>query len=177
MGNGGTVRRRRSAAESDAPAPTVLTYPVVAWTVSTLLLWIWHTPANYDRAVSSNAIHGFEHACFVIGYVIYWWPLIARPEEVGGLHTNAARAGYLLAGAMQSALLCALIMFHGSVIYLHYLDLPDLAGATSLAVQRLAGAIMLFPGAAVFALAAALVIQSETSFSPLPPSLAATLLR
>ena len=133
---------------------TVLTYPLVAWAVSTLLLWIWHVPANYDRAISSNVLHGFEHACFVIGYVIYWWPLIAKPGLEGGLRTNAARAGYLLAGAMQSALLGALIMFHGSVIYSHYLSLPGLGGSSSLADQQLAGAIMLFPGVVVFTLAA-----------------------
>lgn len=156
---------------------TLLTQPMVAWVVSTALLWIWHTPSNYDRALSNGAIHGLEHACFIVGYVIYWWPLIAAPGAVGALRTNAARAGYLVAGAMQSALLSALIMFHGSVIYPHYLDLPGLAGATSLADQQLAGAIMLFPGAAVFALAAALVIRSEASFAPLSPSPAATLLR
>ena len=137
----------------------VITYPVVAWTVSTLLLWIWHTPANYDRAISNNALHGFEHACFVVGYVIYWWPLIAKPGPEGGLRTNAARAGYLLAGAMQSALLGALIMFHDSVIYSHYLNVPGLAGSSSLADQQLAGAIMLFPGVAIFLLAAIFFIR------------------
>lgn len=137
----------------------LLTHPVVAWVASTMLLWIWHLPVNYDRALSNRAIHGLEHACFITGYVIYWWPLIAAPGAVGGLHTNAARAGYLLAGAMQSALLGALIMFHGSVIYPHYLDLPGLAGSSSLADQGLAGAIMLFPGAAVFVLAAAFFIM------------------
>ena len=138
---------------------TLLTHPVVAWVLSTFLLWIWHAPANYDRALSNSAIHGFEHACFVVGYVIYWWPLIARPGEVGGLHTNAARAGYLLAGTMQSALLGALIMFHGSVIYSHYLNLPGLGGSSSLADQQLAGAVMLFPGVAIFILAAILFIR------------------
>lgn len=137
----------------------LLTHPVVAWVISTFLLWIWHVPANYDRALSNSAIHGFEHACFVVGYVIYWWPLIAKRGEIGGLHTNAARAGYLLAGAMQSALLGALIMFHGSVIYSHYLSLPGLGGSSSLADQQLAGAIMLFPGVAIFILAAIFLIM------------------
>lgn len=144
---------------------TFLTHPVVAWVASTTLLWVWHLPANYDRTLSNSAIHGLEHACFITGYVIYWWPLIAAPGAVGGLHMNAARAGYLLAGAMQSAVLGALIMFHGSVIYPHYMDLRGLAGSSSLADQGLAGAIMLFPGAAVFVLAAAFLITPGSTIS------------
>ena len=147
-------------------APIVfLTHPVVAWVISTALLWVWHYPANYDRALSNNPVHGLEHACFLVGYIIYWWPLIAPPSIIGGLHTNATRAGYIIAGAMQSALLGALIMFHGSVIFPHYLNLMGLTGSTALADQHLAGALMLFPGAVVFTLAAALLIQTE------PPSL------
>lgn len=140
---------------------TYLTFPLAAWVSSTALLWFWHLPANYDRALSSNAPHGLEHACFLIGYVIYWWPLIAPPSVVGGLRTNAARAGYLVAGAMQSALLGALIMFHDRVLYTHYLNLSSLVGSSPLDDQHLAGAIMLFPGAVVFAVAAALLVQTE----------------
>jgi len=62
---------------------------------------------------------------------------------------------------MQSALLGALIMFHGSVLYPHYLDLTSFTGATALADQHLAGAIMLFPGAVVFTAAAVLLIHAE----------------
>jgi putative membrane protein len=141
---------------------TYLTYPLGAWVISTALLWFWHFPANYDRALSSNAIHALEHACFLIAYVIYWWPLIAPPSVIGGLHTNAGRAGYLVAGAMQSALLGALIMFHGSVLYSHYMNFSGSTGSPPLADQHLAGAIMLFPGAVVFTVAAALLIQTES---------------
>lgn len=140
-----------------------LTYPLVAWALSTALLWIWHSPANYDRALSNNMFHAFEHACFLVGYGIYWWPLIASSSILGGLHTNAARAGYLLAGAMQSALLGALIMFHDGVLYSHYLHLSGLAGSSVLADQRLAGALMLFPGAVVFSLAAVLVVRHPSA--------------
>jgi putative membrane protein len=136
-----------------------LAHPLVAWLLSTALLWIWHSPANYDRALSNSMLHAFEHACFLVGYGIYWWPLIASAPTVGGLRTNAARAGYLLAGAMQSALLGALIMFHEGVLYSHYLNLSGLAGSSVLEDQRLAGALMLFPGAVVFALAAVLVVR------------------
>lgn len=143
-----------------------LTYPVVAWVVSTALLWFWHYPANYDRALANSSVHGLEHACFLVGYVIYWWPLLASPSVLGGLHTNASRAGYLVAGAMQSALLGALIMFHGGVLYSHYLSLPGLNGGSALDDQHLAGAIMLFPGAVVFTLAAVLFIHPESGALP-----------
>jgi putative membrane protein len=120
---------------------------------------VWHSPPAYDLALSNVAVHSVEHACLLVGYVLYWWPLIVPPSTIGGLHSNAARTGYLLAGATQSALLGAVIAFHGSVLYTQYLSAPGATLSSALVDQRLAGAIMWYPGAVVFAVAAALVIR------------------
>lgn len=137
----------------------LLTRPTVAWGISTVLLWAWHAPPLYGLALSNPGVHGVEHLSFVTGHLLYWWPLIAPPGTVGRLRSNAARAGYLLAGATQSALLGAVIMFHRGVIYSEYLHVPGATLSSALADQRLAGALMWFPGTVVFALAAALAIQ------------------
>jgi cytochrome c oxidase assembly factor CtaG len=143
-------------------AVAILTNPVVALTISTALLWMWHRRAAYGLALESQVVHGVEHLCFLVGYLIYWWPLVVPPWEVGWLRGNTARALYLLAGMMQSSLLGALITFHGTVLYTEYLQAPGATPASALADQRLAGAIMWFPGAVVFASAAILVIRNRT---------------
>lgn len=152
------------ADESWLPAPLrrtflFLTRPVVAWTVSTLLLWLWHAPPAYGLALTSVAVHGVEHACYLVGCSIYWWPLIAASSMIGGLKSSASRVGYILAGATQSGLLAALIAFAGSVWYPHYSLVPGATVSTALADQRIAGALMLYPGAILFVVAAALTIR------------------
>ncbi|HET7566029.1 MAG TPA: cytochrome c oxidase assembly protein, partial [Gemmatimonadaceae bacterium] len=139
----------------------ILTNPVVAWILSTVLLWVWHAPPAYGLALESETVHGVQHLCFLVGYLIYWWPLIVPPGDVGWLRGNTARAFYLLAGMMQSALLGALITFHGRVLYTEYLHAPGATPASALADQRLAGVVMWFPGAVVFAMAAVLVITER----------------
>lgn len=140
-----------------------LTRPVVAFTISTVLLWAWHAPPAYDLALTSLPVHGVEHLCYLAGYFIYWWPLIAAPSMLGGLQSSAARVGYLVAGATQSGLLGALLTFAGSVWYPHYSLVPGATVASALADQRWAGALMWFPGAIVFAVAAALTIRAPAT--------------
>lgn len=137
----------------------LLTHPALALGISSVMLWAWHAPAFYGLALTNPIVHEVEHVCFVGGYLLFWWPLIAPPMAVGRLHSNVARAVYLLAGATQSALLGAVILFRSSVIYSHYLHIPGATLSSVLVDQRLAGAIMWFPGAAVFALAAALAMK------------------
>ncbi len=139
-----------------------LTHPVVVLAVSTVLLWAWHAPPAYELALADETLHGVEHICFLIGYVLYWWPLIVRPGMVGWLRGHLARAVHLVVGMMQSALLGALITFHGSVLYTGYLHAPGATPTSALADQRLAGALMWFPGAFVFAVAAIFVLRRPT---------------
>ena len=137
----------------------IVTHPALALVISTVMLWAWHAPGVYGLALTNQIVHEIEHLCFVAGYLLYWWPLVAPPMSVGRLRCNVGRAGYLLAGATQSALLGAVILFRSSVIYSQYLHIPEATLASALADQRLAGAIMWLPGAIVFALAAALAMS------------------
>lgn len=135
-----------------------LTHPVVALLVSTALLWVWHLPPAYDVALTNQHVHDFEHLCFVSGYLLYWWPLLAPPWQIGGLRSDTVRVFYLMAGMTQSALLGALITFHGTVLYPGYLKVPGATAASVLSDQRLAGMLMWLPGMVVFMILAALVI-------------------
>ena len=142
-----------------------LTHPLVAWVTSTMLLWVWHAPLAYEWTLADETVHHIEHLSFLGAYLLYWWPLIGSSREIASLPTNGARVAYLVAGMMQSALLGALITFHQSVLYTAYLHVPGVTPASALADQRLAGALMWFPGAIVFTVAAALVIRQPARLS------------
>lgn len=133
--------------------------PVVAWVTSTMLLWVWHAPLAYEWTLADETVHHIEHLSFLGAYLLYWWPLVGSPRESASLPTNGARVAYLVAGMMQSALLGALITFHQSVLYAAYLHVPGATPASALADQRIAGALMWYPGAIIFTVAAVLVIH------------------
>jgi cytochrome c oxidase assembly factor CtaG len=135
--------------------------PWVAFVLSTAILWLWHLPAAYNAALATNTIHDLEHISFFVAFVLYWWPLIGAPPEPARLTGNAQRGLYLLAGATQIDILGALITLSDHVLYSHYLTMPRLTGLSALDDQRLAGAIMWFPGPLIFGLAAALSMRDE----------------
>lgn len=140
-----------------------VTRPPVALTIATFLVWAWHAPSAYGLALTNDAAHGVEHLCYLVANFIYWWPLMAAPSVIGGLRSNAARAGYLIAGSLQFGLLAALLTFADHVWYPHYLHVAGATAASALADQRLAGALMLYPGAIVFVVAAVLTISNWDS--------------
>jgi len=139
----------------------LVTRPATAVTIATVFVWAWHAPSAYGLALTNDAAHAVEHLCYLVAYFIYWWPLIAAPSVIGGLRSNAARAGYLIAGSLQSGLLAALLAFADEPWYPHYLHVPGATAASALADQGLAGALMLYPGAIVFLFAAVLTIRTR----------------
>ena len=58
-----------------APWP-LLTQPVFALVLMGIVMLGWHVPALYELAVRSPAWHQFEHACFLVTSLIFWWPVI-----------------------------------------------------------------------------------------------------
>jgi len=99
-----------------------LRHPLVAVGIYVGGLYLWHWPALYDAAVENPALHGLEHAHFVIGALLFW-SVVIDPEPFKGTLPYAARIVYvLLAGAAQNTLLGGLLSFSTRVFYTHYID-------------------------------------------------------
>lgn len=154
---------RRSAAAAVIARATrrtgrVLTRPVPAWIVFTIALWAWHLPAAYSAAVRSEVLHGVEHLSF-LGTAMLAWSVAVRERAGEGLGA-LGRALFLLATALQSGLLGALLLFAPTPLYpVHGLG-PASWGLTPLEDQQLAGAIMWIPPGAVYlAVSAALLLR------------------
>lgn len=138
----------------------LLVRPVPALVVSTAVLWAWHLPALYELALEDPLMHVLEHASFFVAYLLFWRPLIGVPLSRPVLTSNAARAAYLVAGAMQMAVLGAVITFADRVLYASYL--PGTGPfANPLLDQQIGGAIMWFSGPIVFGMVAFLTMDGR----------------
>jgi putative membrane protein len=133
-----------------------LTRPRTAWILAAATLWAWHWPSAYDFALAHPAVHDVEHATLLAAYALYWSPFTSFGHAVPRLRSDAARILYLMTGGTQSGILGAVLAFHNTPFYTHYVAL---AGGGALGDQDAAGMIMLLSGAAAFVVAAAVTMR------------------
>jgi cytochrome c oxidase assembly factor CtaG len=129
-----------------------LTEPVTATVVQGFVMWAWHAPVLFDRALDSFGWHIFQHACFLASALLFWWAM---------LHPRGGRSGYgvsaacLFATSLVGGALGALMSLSSSPWYADYAAM----GMTGIGLdpvddQRLAGLIMWIPGGAFHGIAA-----------------------
>ena len=124
----------------------VLTQPVIAWGVSTGLLWVWHVPPVYDAVETSRLLHDAQHVSFYVLGLVFWWPVIQAPPFAHRV-TLPLLVAYLVAGLSQRALLGGTIALANHVLYPYYSAVHRISPLSSLEDQHLAGGIMwLFSG-------------------------------
>jgi cytochrome c oxidase assembly factor CtaG len=131
-----------------------MTSPVIATLLQAAVLWVWHAPALFDRALASEAWHAAQHASFLIGGLLFWKAILARGTARG------AAVLCLFATSLVSGALGALMAFAASPWYARYAEL-GLApfGLTPSEDQQLAGLLMWIPGGMVHALAALMLVH------------------
>jgi len=127
-----------------------LTEPVTATFIQAIVMWAWHAPMLFDRALESFGWHVFQHACFFLASLIFWWAML-HPRR-GGYGVSAA---CLFATSLIGGALGALMSLSQSPWYAEYAAM----GMTGIGLdatddQRLAGLIMWIPGGLVHGLAA-----------------------
>ncbi len=120
----------------------------VAWLLFALSTLVWHFPAAYQLALSSNFCHDLQHACFFWTGILFWIPLI---QQGPGKNRWPAWAPipYLLFADLVNTVLSASFVFAGRVLYPAY-ESVHIGGISAQADQALAGAIMWVPGSIVY---------------------------
>jgi cytochrome c oxidase assembly factor CtaG len=108
-----------------------LSAPLTALLLSCAVIWLWHLPLLYELALGNEAIHAGEHLCFLVTATLFWWPVL-RPETHPRPSPELLQFPYLLAAAVSSTMLAALITFSANVLY------PTYALAGPWATMRLA---------------------------------------
>ncbi len=166
----GLPRRMRHAVAAGLAAPTVrkiahvLAHPSVGWVSFAIAFWGWHTPRLYELALSSDAWHHVEHACFFTTAMLFWRPVIlAWPAR--SPWPRWTMIPYLLLADLQNTALSAILTFSERVIYPAYVLAPRIGAISALQDQAVAGAIMWLSGAAVFLVTAVWLVINALRFA------------
>jgi putative membrane protein len=146
-----------------------LTEPITATVIQAIVMWVWHAPTLFDRALDSRAWHIAQHLSFVLASLLFWVAMLDR-----------RRGGYLLSAAclfltsMVEGALGALMTLSASPWYAGYAAM----GLTGIGLdpttdQHLAGLLMWIPGGMVHGIAAIALLYrwlttSETHAAPRP---------
>ena len=120
----------------------VLSQPAVALPLWLANLYLWHLPGPYQAAVSSEAVHVLEHACFV-GFGIAMWMALLGPLPKPAWFGNGARLVYVVVVRLGGAVLANVLLWAGSPLYPDYAAGEAAHGIEPLADQGAAGVVMM----------------------------------
>jgi putative membrane protein len=126
-----------------------LTGPAVILLLHALALWIWHVPGLFDGALRNRSVHAFQHLCFFVTAVLFWWALVQGRYGRAGY---GAAALFVFITAMHSGILGALITMAGRPWYPLQAARTHAAGVDALQDQQLAGLLMWIPAGVLLAL-------------------------
>ena len=145
-----------------------LTEPVTATIVQAVVMWLWHAPALFDRALESDGWHAAQHLSFVAASLLFWVAML-NPRRGGYLLS----AGCLFVTTLVEGALGALMALSRSPWYSDYaaMGLSGI-GLDPTTDQQLAGLIMWIPGGVLHGAAALLLLYrwlktSEEGHAPL----------
>jgi cytochrome c oxidase assembly factor CtaG len=118
-----------------------LFHPLVALPLWLVNLYVWHIPALYQGALSSEALHALEHAAF-LGAGFAMWMALLGPLPKPAWFGNLGRLGYVIAVRFGGAVLGNAFMWAGSVFYPDYAPGEASWDISPLADQGAAGVVM-----------------------------------
>lgn len=128
----------------------LLTHPAIATGLHGLVIWVWHAPAPFNAALTSEIVHIAEHVTFFGSALLFWWALLSSERLASrGFGSGTVAA---LATLMHTGMLGALLTFAPSPWYEQYASSSP-AGLSPLEDQQLAGLIMWIPTSAVYLIA------------------------
>jgi putative membrane protein len=121
----------------------------VAWIAMNLTYVCWHIPRAYEFALSSEGWHDFEHLCFFLTSILFWWPVIL-PWPSRQRHGTWMLIPYLLTADIVNTGISAFLCFSGRLLYPSYALVERPFGIDGLTDQIAAGAFMWVFGSLVF---------------------------
>jgi len=136
-----------------------LTSLPLAWLGYALILGLWHLPTPYDAALGDRFLHDVEHACFFLGAVLFWWPVIDPAPHFRPAAPHARRIVYLVLAAFQTAALGLLFTLTPRVLYPSYASAPRLTGLSAADDQVWGGVVMWGVGGVVDMLAVLILLH------------------
>jgi cytochrome c oxidase assembly factor CtaG len=136
---------------------TVVGSPLFGWAAFAVVMWGAHSPSLYDAALVNEGVHTLEHAAFLSSALLFWWPVVGLDPNPARL-SHPGRLLYLFLAMPVMAILGLAIYSSDRLLYPHYAVASPLIGASPIADQHLAGALMWEGGMLVMVVALALVL-------------------
>lgn len=129
------------------------TRPLGATALQLGVLFAWHLPAWFDRAVTHAGVHALQHASFLAAALCFWW---AVRTSASARSASRAASGIAVACVFVTMLatgaLGALLTFAPVPWYRAYAD-GAAWGLSALEDQQLGGLLMWVPGGLAYLLA------------------------
>lgn len=150
-----SLARRWLATPSRRRLVRVVGSPLSVWTLSAVILCLWHLPGPYDWALRNEAVHTIEHLSFlVVAYA--FWSLVMEPGSHRRLDFGMSIV-FVVTSGVVSGFLGAVLTFASHPLYAGHWRTTAQFGLTPLEDQQLAGLIMWVPASFVY-LAAAVIL-------------------
>lgn len=123
----------------------VVTRPLVAATLFTAPIVLWHVPVLYEAALRDHDLHILQHIVFLTTAVLMWWPVLSPLPELPRA-AYPLQMLYLFLLGIPMSVTGALIALAERVLYPFYAAAPRVWGLTALADQQIGGLLMWVPG-------------------------------
>jgi putative membrane protein len=147
-------RRGIGQAVKTAPVRSVwdtITHPLIAWGIELVVLWAWHTPALFEKTLTSESMHAAQHISFLFASLLFWWAVFQGGERRMGYGMSVI---YIFTTAVHSTVLGALLALSPKLWYPGYATTTGAWGLTPLQDQQIGGLIMWVPAGIVYLVAA-----------------------
>ena len=129
----------------------ILTRPVVAFVLSSLVVILWHLPALYEASLRSEPVHVVQHQLFLITALLVWWPLLGslperpRPSPLG-------QCLLLFALTFPGAIIGSFLTLGEFGFDPYYTTVPRMWGLDLATDQQIAGLAMWVGGSVIYLL-------------------------
>jgi putative membrane protein len=128
-------------------------HPVFGVVAYVGVMWLWHVPALYDKALEHSGVHTLEHLSFAAAGLLYWWHLLSP------IRSRMRLAGmgpvlYMASTKLLVGFLGILLAFSPDVLYA-YAWSGTKWGLTPLDDQHVAGLVMALEQSIVMGIALA----------------------
>lgn len=152
----------------------LLTHPIGAFLLFSIAMLGWHLPGPFEFGLRSDYWHAAEHGCFIIGGLLFWYPIM-RPWPAVERWSRLTLVPYLVLADVENSMLAAFMVFSGRLLYPSYAGIVRIGGISAATDQIAAGSIMWVPGSIVFLIpAVAIVISALKPHTLIRPKAVAT---
>lgn len=156
LGTPGWIARLFFEMDWSGPLARFFTRPAIAFTTYTVLFYVWHLPGLYEWALRDNRIHFLEHAMFMGGAILQWWPLIGPYRSGKPLHPGL-QLFYLLAGSIAQYPLFFMLGLSDHTFYPTYINAPRMTFLSPYADQQMGAIVMKIASMLVMFIALAVI--------------------